>query len=83
LWTLTVPTETAGPPARLHSTPTTDLGVVLSGRVVLELEDGSRAQLAAGDAFVQAGTAHRWRNPHPADAVLAVVVLGREPSSSF
>jgi quercetin dioxygenase-like cupin family protein len=36
---------------------------VVSGRCVLELDDGSRTELKAGDVIVQNGTMHRWKNP--------------------
>ncbi|MBM9467222.1 cupin domain-containing protein [Nakamurella leprariae] len=58
-----------------HTTPTTDYGVVLSGRVVLELDDGHTTELAPGDVVVQNGTRHAWRNPfaEPARAVFVLV----------
>ena len=78
-WTVTVPPEApdAPPPAFLH-TPTLDVGLVLSGQIVLEMEDGTAAELSAGQAFAQQSTPHRWRNPHPVDAVIAVVMMGRD-----
>jgi len=78
-WTVTVPPEDpdAPPPAFLH-TPTLDVGIVLSGQIVLEMEDGTAAELSAGQAFAQRSTPHRWRNPHPADAVIAVVMMGQD-----
>jgi deazaflavin-dependent oxidoreductase (nitroreductase family) len=78
-WTVSVPPEDpdAAPPEFLR-TATIDVGMVLSGRVVLEMEDGTLAELSAGQAFAQRGTAHRWRNPHPVDAVIAVVMMGRD-----
>jgi deazaflavin-dependent oxidoreductase (nitroreductase family) len=78
-WTVTVPHEDpdAAPPAFLK-TPTIDVGIVLSGQIVLEMEDGTAAQLSTGQAFAQQGTPHRWRNPHPVDAVIAVVMMGRD-----
>jgi len=78
-WTVTVQPEDldAPAPAFLH-TPTLDVGIVLSGQIVLEMEDGTAAALSTGQAFAQQGTPHRWRNPHPADAVIAVVMMGRD-----
>jgi deazaflavin-dependent oxidoreductase (nitroreductase family) len=78
-WTVTVPPEdpTAAPPAFLH-TPTLDVGLVLSGQIVLEMEDGTAAELSTGQAFAQRSTPHRWRNPHPVDAVIAVVMMGQD-----
>lgn len=60
----------------MHTSDTVDLGVVLSGRVVLELDDGASRVLETGDAFVQNGTRHRWQNPGPVPATLVVVMLG-------
>ena len=65
----------------MHTTDTVDLGVVLHGTMVLELDDGAERTLTAGDAFVQNGTRHRWRNPGPGPTALAVAMLGtgRQP----
>ncbi len=46
----------------MHTTDTVDFGFVLSGEVSLELDDGEEVQLCAGDAIVQNGTRHAWRN---------------------
>jgi hypothetical protein len=67
----------AAPPAFLH-TPTLDVGLVLSGQIVLEMEDGTAAELSTGQAFAQRSTPHRWRNPHPVDAVIPVVMMGQD-----
>ncbi|MCM2422867.1 cupin domain-containing protein [Streptomyces sp. RKAG293] len=79
-WSVTVPPEApdAPPPAEFHHTSTLDVGIVLSGRIVLEMEDGTSAELSAGQAFAQQGTPHHWRNPYPVDAVIAVVMMGRD-----
>lgn len=60
----------------LHATKTVDLGYVVTGVVTMELEDGTEIDLHAGDAYVQNGTAHGWRNRGPADATIALTVLG-------
>jgi mannose-6-phosphate isomerase-like protein (cupin superfamily) len=44
-------------------TVTIDFEYVLSGRVVLELDDGATVELGPGDTVVQNGTRHAWRNP--------------------
>ena len=79
-WSVTVPPEApdAPPPAEFHQTASLDVGIVLSGRIVLEMEDGTSAELSAGQAFAQLGTPHHWRNPYPVDAVIAVVMMGRD-----
>jgi Cupin domain len=63
-------------PGGAHVTPSVDCGVVLSGELWLELEDGAEQHLRTGDAFVQNGTRHAWRNHGPEPAVLALFIAG-------
>jgi mannose-6-phosphate isomerase-like protein (cupin superfamily) len=60
----------------MHTTATIDYGVVLSGEVILELDDGAKVTLHAGDTYVQNGTRHRWSNTGTIPAVLAVMLVG-------
>ena len=61
----------------MHTTDTIDLEVILSGEVVLELDDGGAERvLRAGDIVVQNGTRHRWLNRRAEPAVMAVFMLG-------
>lgn len=60
----------------MHRTDSLDYGVVVSGEVVLELDDGQRETLRVGDVVVQNGTRHAWRNPGQATATLVFVMLG-------
>lgn len=60
----------------MHTTATLDVEVVLSGTVVLELDDGATVTLHPGDTVVQNGTRHRWSNPGTEPATLAVVLVG-------
>lgn len=60
----------------MHTTATIDFEIVLTGEVILELDDGARVQLRAGDTVVQNGTRHRWSNPGSAPATLAVFMCG-------
>jgi len=60
----------------MHTTDTIDFEVVLSGEVVLELDDGVEKVLRVGDTVVQNGTRHRWSNRGSVPAVLAVILLG-------
>ena len=62
----------------MHTTPTTDFDVLLSGTVVLELDDGAEVTLAPGDVVIQNGTRHRWRNPGTRPAVLISAMIGAE-----
>jgi mannose-6-phosphate isomerase-like protein (cupin superfamily) len=79
MWILVIPPDSDGPPTPMHATATVDFGFVLAGTVALEMEDGSSSVLQPGDAFVQAGTRHRWRNPGAESVVLGVVVVGTTP----
>jgi mannose-6-phosphate isomerase-like protein (cupin superfamily) len=60
----------------MHTTDSVDLGVVLAGEVVLELDDGVEKLLRVGDTIIQNGTRHRWHNRGPVPAVLAAVLVG-------
>ena len=60
----------------MHTTPTIDFEVILSGEVILELDDGAQVTLRPGDTVVQNGTRHRWRNEGDVPATLAVFICG-------
>ena len=68
-----------GAGGRMHRTQTTDYGVVLSGAVVLELDDGVEVELKAGEVLVQRGTIHRWSNRGPEPCTVAFVVIDALP----
>lgn len=60
----------------MHRTATVDYVLVLRGDIELELDDGTRVPLDAGDIVVQNGTNHGWRNVGDERAVLAAVMVG-------
>jgi mannose-6-phosphate isomerase-like protein (cupin superfamily) len=60
----------------MHTTPTVDFEIVLSGEIVLELDEGASITLRPGDTLVQNGTRHRWRNDGDVPAVIAVFICG-------
>jgi mannose-6-phosphate isomerase-like protein (cupin superfamily) len=62
--------------AGFHTTDTTDMGVVISGEIVMMLDDGAETVLRAGDTFVQSGTRHAWRNVGQVPVSLVVAVAG-------
>ena len=66
----------------MHTTDTIDFEVVLSGEVILELDDGSETVLRPGDTVVQNGTRHRWANRGTEPAVLAVILIGAHRASA-
>jgi mannose-6-phosphate isomerase-like protein (cupin superfamily) len=60
----------------MHTTDTVDYGIVISGEVSLELDDGRTVDLKPGDCVVQNGTRHAWRNGGEEPCVMAVVMVG-------
>ena len=60
----------------MHTTDTVDYEYVVSGRVVLELDDGATVELGPGDTVVQNGTRHAWRNPFDEPCQMVVVLVG-------
>ena len=62
----------------MHTTATIDYEYIISGRCVLELDDGATKELAAGDTVVQSGTRHAWRNPYDEPCVLVVVLIAAD-----
>jgi mannose-6-phosphate isomerase-like protein (cupin superfamily) len=65
----------------MHTTDTIDVEVVLSGEVILELDDGVEKVLRPGDTVVQNGTRHRWGNRGTEPAVMAVFMIGAHRGS--
>ncbi len=68
--------ETLEDDLRMHTTDTVDYGVVVSGDIWLELDDGKEAHLETGDTYVQNGTRHGWSNQSSEPCVVAVVMVG-------
>jgi quercetin dioxygenase-like cupin family protein len=65
----------AGTSGRLHRTNSMDFAVILSGSVELELDEGVRIALSAGDVLVQRGTIHNWVNNSSEPCTIAFVIL--------
>jgi quercetin dioxygenase-like cupin family protein len=59
----------------MHRTNSIDYGIVLSGKVELELDDGAVTTARSGDIIVQRGTMHLWRNPSATETCRIVFVL--------
>lgn len=66
---------------RNHRTETIDYGIVLSGELDMELDDGKAVHLKAGDVIVQRGTIHNWANRGTAPCVVAFVLIDAKPLS--
>ena len=60
----------------MHTTDSVDYGVVISGEITLELDDGATVRLKQGDCVVQNGTRHAWRNGSTTPCVMAFVLVG-------
>jgi len=60
----------------MHRTDTTDFGVLLSGNLVVEVDDGAELLLSPGDVVIQNGTRHRWRVVGNAPATIAAFMIG-------
>ena len=60
----------------MHTTPTIDIDVVLSGEIWMEVDNGKEVHLKQGDVLVQNGTRHRWTNRTNTPTVMLSVVLG-------
>lgn len=59
----------------MHRTNSLDYGIVVSGSLELELDDGAVTQVEAGDIVIQRGTIHAWRNPSADTPARVVFVL--------
>ena len=62
----------------MHTTATIDFEYVISGRIILELDDGATTELGPGDTVIQSGTRHAWRNPFDEPCTLAVVLIAAD-----
>ena len=60
----------------MHASQTIDFGVVLKGEVDLELDDGVKKRLKAGDCLVQGGARHKWSNPGAETCLMVFTVVG-------
>ena len=58
----------------MHTTRTIDYGIILSGEIDLELDEGE-VHLSAGDVVVQRGTRHAWRNRSSQPCRVAFVLI--------
>ena len=72
----------AGSQPGMHRTDTIDIGIVISGEVTVESEDGTKVTLGPGDVYVQNGAMHLW-HPNPENpAHMIFVLVGAERSGA-
>jgi quercetin dioxygenase-like cupin family protein len=60
----------------MHRSDTIDLGIVVSGEVWMELDDGAETLLRTGDCLVEHGTIHAWHNRTDEPCVMAMAAVG-------
>ncbi|OJJ21099.1 hypothetical protein BKI52_11045 [marine bacterium AO1-C] len=62
----------------MHTTDSVDCTYLISGSIVLELDDNQEVELFAGDSIIQNGTRHRWHNRGEIPAVLITTCIGSQ-----
>lgn len=63
---------------RRHRTQSIDYAVILSGEIIMELEEGHEVCLRAGDVLVQRATVHNWYNRGTEPCVMAFVLISAD-----
>lgn len=63
----------------MHTTNSVDYGIVMSGEIWLELDEGRTEHLRAGDVIIQHGTRHAWRNRGDVPARMIFILIGARP----
>ena len=65
----------------MHRTSSLDYGLLLSGDLSLELDNGVVTDLHPGDVVVQRGTIHAWINRGKVTARMAFVLMDAKPAT--
>ncbi|KAF4627832.1 hypothetical protein G7Y89_g10320 [Cudoniella acicularis] len=65
----------------MHRTESLDFGVVLTGEVVLELDDGAETTVRQGQTVVQRATIHAWHNRTNEMARVLFILLPSETAT--
>lgn len=66
-------------PGVMHRTLTLDFGMVLSGEIVLELDNEVKTTMKQHDLAVQRGTIHSWVNESDQNCRMLFVLMPSEP----
>ncbi len=64
-----------GKQSPMHRTNSIDYGIVLSGEIELELEDGAKRTVREGGIIIQRGTNHLWRNTTDKPTRIAFILI--------
>jgi quercetin dioxygenase-like cupin family protein len=70
-----------GTAARWHRTDSVDYGIVVSGEMWMQLDEGE-VHLQAGDVVIQRGTIHNWVNRGKEPCIMAFVLIATEGGKS-
>lgn len=63
----------------MHKTNSIDYLVVISGEMIMEMEEGSTL-LQQGDCIVQRGTNHAWVNKSDKSCLIAAILIDAKPA---
>ncbi|MGO4689489.1 cupin domain-containing protein [Glaciibacter sp. 2TAF33] len=69
-------TIAAGSVADMHTTPSVEYHYIISGAIIVTLDDGAEVEARGGDVIVMRGVAHGWRNPFDEPYVSVGVMVG-------
>ncbi|KZT72846.1 cupin domain protein [Daedalea quercina L-15889] len=70
-----------GARAPMHRTSSLDYNVLVQGKIILEMEDGSETLVEnPGDVVIQRGTIHAWRNAGPGWTRFVTVIIDAKPA---
>lgn len=64
-----------GKESPMHRTNSIDYGIILSGEIELELEDGHKKTVREGGIIIQRGTNHLWRNTTDKPCRIAFILI--------
>ncbi|KAH9936990.1 uncharacterized protein B0H18DRAFT_183408 [Fomitopsis serialis] len=70
-----------GARAPMHRTSSLDYNILVQGKIILEMEDGSETLFETpGDIVIQRGTIHAWKNPGPGWTRWVTVLVDAKPA---
>ena len=64
-----------GKQSPMHRTNSIDYGIIMSGEIELELDDGRKTTVREGGVIVQRGTNHLWRNVTDRPCRIAFILI--------
>jgi quercetin dioxygenase-like cupin family protein len=67
----------------MHRTSSIDYGIVISGKIELELDNHVFKTIEQGGIIVQRGTIHKWRNPSNEEICRIIFVLTESKPYEF